>query len=146
MAAMALIRMHGYTGEQAYRDKVQKTLGLLAGAAAQYGIFAATYSLAVIAFTVSQSEIVVVGEDDLAQELYTRANSFRQSGRSVIKLTFNQAVESNLPPLLAATVPHLPTVKQKKTSAIVCSSGSCKSPAHSLEQLENLLREEKSAA
>ncbi|HEY4053103.1 MAG TPA: thioredoxin domain-containing protein [Terriglobales bacterium] len=146
MAAMALIRMHGYTGEQAYRDKVQKTLGLLAGAAAQYGIFAATYSLAVIAFTVSQSEIVVVGEDDLAQELYTRANSFRQSGRSVIKLTFSQAVEANLPPSLAATVPHLPTVKQKKTSAIVCSSGSCKPPAHTLEQLENLLREEKSAA
>jgi len=146
MAAIALTRMHAYTGEQAYRHKAQITLELLAGAAAQYGMFAATYGLAATAFTVSQSEIVVVGEDDLAQELYTRANSFRHAGTSVIKLRFNQAVESNLPPSLAVTVPLLPAVKQKKTSAIVCSGGSCKPPVHSLEDLEQILQGEKSAA
>jgi hypothetical protein len=146
MAAIALIRLHAYTGDAGYRDKAQKTLELLAGAATQYGIFAATYGLAATTFAVSQSEIVVVGEDALADELYARANAFRQLGRSVFKLTFSQAVESNLPPSLAATVPHLPAVKQRKTSAIVCSGGSCKPPAHSVQQLEDLLREEKSAA
>jgi hypothetical protein len=146
MAAIALIRLHAYTGDAGYRDKAQKTLELLAGAAAQYGLFAATYGLAATTFAVSQSEIVVVGEDALADELYARANAFRQLGRSVFKLTFSQAVESNLPPSLAATVPHLPAVKQRKTSAIVCSGGSCKPPAHSVQQLEDLLREEKSAA
>jgi uncharacterized protein YyaL (SSP411 family) len=109
-------------------------------------MFAATYGLAAAAFTVSQSEIVVVGEDALAEELYARASALRQVGRSVFRLTFSQAVESNLPPSLAATVPHLPAVKQKRTSAVVCSGGSCKPPVHSVERLENLLREEKSAA
>ena len=146
MAAIALIRMHAFTGEQAYLDKAKKTLDLLTGAAAQYGIFAATFGLAATAFEVSQSEIVVVGEDALAEELYARACAFRQLGKPVLKLTFSQAVESNLPPSLAVTIPHLPAVKQKKTSAIVCSGGSCKPPAHSVEQLEALLREEKSAA
>ena len=146
MAAIALIRMHAFTGEQAYLDKAKKTLDLLTGAAAQYGIFAATFGLAATALEVSQSEIVVVGEDALAEELYARACAFRQLGKPVLKLTFSQAVESNLPPSLAVTIPHLPAVKQKKTSAIVCSGGSCKPPVHSLEQLEKVLRAEKSAA
>jgi uncharacterized protein len=146
MAAIALIRLHGYTDEVGYRNKAQKTLELLAGVAAQYGLFAATYGLAATAFDVSQSEIVVVGEDALAEQLYTRASALRQVGRSVFKLTFSQAVESNLPPFLAATVPHLPAVKQKETSAIVCSGGSCKPPVHSVEQLDELLQEERSAA
>jgi hypothetical protein len=146
MAAIALIRLHAYTGDAGYRDNTKKTLELLAGVAAQYGLFAATYGLAATAFAVSQSEIVVVGEDALADELYARANAFRQIGRSIFKLTFSQAVESNLPPSLAATVPHLPAVKQRKTSAIVCSGGTCKPPVHSVEHLEYLLREEKSAA
>jgi hypothetical protein len=146
MAAIALIRMHAFTSEQAYRHKAKKTLELLTGAAAQYGIFAATYGLAATGFDVSQSEIVIIGEDALADELYARASTSRQVGRSVFRLTFSQAVESNLPPSLAATVPHLPAVKQKKTSAIVCSGGSCKPPVHSLEQLEKMLLGEKAAA
>jgi len=146
MAAIALIRMHAFTSEVEYRYKAEKTLELLTGAAAQYGIFAATYGLAATGFDISHSEIVIVGEDALADELYARASTFRLLGRSAFRLTFSQAVESNLPPSLAATVPHLPAVKQKKTSAIVCSGGSCKPPAHSVEQLEALLREEKSAA
>src|SRR4051812_33272742 len=36
MAAIALLRMHAYTDEAAYRDKAEQTLELLAGAAGQY--------------------------------------------------------------------------------------------------------------
>jgi uncharacterized protein YyaL (SSP411 family) len=146
MAAIALIRLNAYSGEAEYRLKAQKTLELLAGAAAQYGIFAATYGLAVTAYDVSHSQIIIVGEDASAEELYAHASAFRQLGRSVLKFTFSQAVEANLPPSLAATIPHLPAVKQKKTSAIVCSAGSCKPPVHNIEQLDEMLRGEKSAA
>ncbi len=46
MAAIALLRMHDYTGENGYREKAERTLGLLAGVAGQYGLFAGTYGIA----------------------------------------------------------------------------------------------------
>jgi len=55
-------------------------------------------------------------------------------------------VEQNLPPALAETIPQIPAVIEKQTCAIVCSGGSCQPPAHTLKQLEEILREEKSAA
>jgi len=60
-------------------------------------------------------------------------------GMSVLKLNFSQALEANLPPSLAATIPHVPEMKQKKTVAVVCSGRVCKPPAQSVELLRQLL-------
>jgi uncharacterized protein YyaL (SSP411 family) len=144
MAAIALLRMHGYTDEAGYRDKAEQTLELLAGAAGQYGLFAATYGIAAVHFAEPHTQIVIVGEDETAPQLYDEAvaaSSFGRSsfGRSVLKLNFSQAVEPNLPPSLAATIPQLPALKQRKTVAVVCSGGTCKPPAHSVELLKQLL-------
>ncbi len=159
VAAIALLRMHGYTDEPGYRDKAEATLELLAGAAGQYGLFAATYGIAVVQFVEPHTQIVVVGEDETATQLYDEAAtsisqaSFGRSslggsvlGKSVLKLNFSQAVEANLPPSLAATIPQLPAVKQGKTVAVVCSGGSCKPPAHSVELLRQLLDGKEPAA
>jgi uncharacterized protein YyaL (SSP411 family) len=146
MAAITLTRLYAYTGDSRYQDQARKALELLTGAAGQFGIFAATFGLAASIFSVSHSEIVVVGEDELAEELYARATASSQADKSVLKLTFNQATETNLPPSLAATIPQLPAIKQNKTCVIVCSEGSCKPPAHTMEQLEAILSEEKAAA
>jgi hypothetical protein len=67
-------------------------------------------------------------------------------GASALKLNFSQAVEANLPPSLAATIPQLPEMKQKKTVAVVCSGGTCKPPAHSVELLKRLLSGNEPAA
>ena len=146
VAASALTRLHAYTNESSYREKAEKTLELLAGVAARYGIFAASYGLAAAAISVSHSQIVIVGEDETASQLHTRAVAVRQIGKAVLKLTFSQAVESNLPPSLAVTIPSLPAVKQKRTCAVVCSGMSCQPPVHSIEELGELLREENPAA
>jgi uncharacterized protein len=145
MAAMALLRMHAYTDEAQYREKAGQTLELLAGAAGQYGIFAATYGIAAQYFVEPHSQIVVVGEDETAEQLYQEAAAASAFGTAVMKLKFSQAVTQNLPPSLAATIPELPSVKQGKTVAVVCSEGSCKPPAHSADDLKELLKE-KSAA
>ncbi len=50
VAAIALIRMHAFTGDDRYRDFAQKTLEAFAGIAPQYGLFAATYGLAATLF------------------------------------------------------------------------------------------------
>ena len=145
MAAIALLRMHDYTGEAGYRDKAEQTLELLAGAAGQYGLFAATYGIAAVHFAEPHTQIVIVGEDETAEQLYDEAVAESSVGRSVLKLNFSQAVEANLPPSLA-TIPQLPVLKQRKTVAVVCSGGSCKPPAHSVESLKQLLRAKESAA
>ena len=48
MAAIALLRLHHYTGDTSYRDKAEETLETFAGIAEQFGIFAATYGIAVV--------------------------------------------------------------------------------------------------
>jgi len=146
MAVIVLLRMHDYTGEAVYRDKAEQTLELLAGAAGQYGSFAATYGIAAVHFAEPHTQIVIVGEDETAEQLYDEAVAESSFGRSVLKLNFSQAVEANLPPSLAATIPQLPVLKQRKTVAVVCSGGSCKPPAHSVESLKHLLHAKESAA
>ena len=146
VAAIALLRMHGYTGDDSYREKAEQTLGLLAGAGGQYGLFAATYGIAAVYASYPHSQIVVVGEDETAAQLYSQAVSSPVFGRSAIKLKFSQAVAQNLPPALAVTVPELPGVKAGRTTAVVCSGFSCKPPVNTSEQLEQLLSTESSAA
>jgi uncharacterized protein YyaL (SSP411 family) len=146
IAVIALLRMHSYTDEPQYREKAERTMDLLAGAAGQYGLFAATYGIAGVYLSTPHTQVVVVGEDELAAQLYREAIALPQFGKSVLKLTFNQAVKENLPPTLAATIPHLPAIKEEKTSAVVCSGPSCKPPVHDIGGLREVLRLEKSAA
>jgi len=146
VAAIALLRMHGYTGEDSYREKVEHTLNLLAGAGGQYGLFAATYGIAAVYASYPHSQVIVVGEDETASQLYSQAISSPAFGRSAIQLKFSQAVAQNLPPALAATVPELPGVKAGRTTAVVCSGFSCKPPVNTSEQLKQLLSIESSAA
>jgi uncharacterized protein len=146
VAAIVLLRMYGYTGEDSYREKAQRTLDLLAGTAGQYGLFAGTYGIAATYASYPHSQIVIVGEDESASQLYSQAVSSGLIGRSVIKLKFSQAIAQNLPPSLAATVPELPAVKAERTIAVVCSGFSCKPPVNTSEQLKQLLTTEFPAA
>ena len=146
VAAIALLRMHSYTGDDAYRGKAERTLGLLAGTAGQYGLFAGTYGIALLYALHPHSHIIIVGDDESAEQLYSQAISSPIFGRSVIKLKFTQAVTQNLPPSLASTVPELPAVKARRTSAIVCAGFSCKPPVNTSEQLKQLLTTEFPAA
>jgi hypothetical protein len=109
-------------------------------------LFAATYGIAALFFSQPHTQIVIVGEDEAAEQLYREAIATSVFGRSVLKLNFSQTVQANLPPSLAATIPQLPAVKQGTTVAVVCSGGSCKPPAHSVELLKELLQEKHPAA
>ncbi len=146
MAVIALLRMHAYTDEAAYRAKAEQTLELLAASAGQYGLFAATYGIAAQYFAAPYSQVVIVGEDETAEQLYTQAVTASLYGRSVLKLKFGQAVSQNLPPSLAATIPQLPSLRERKTVAVLCSDGACQPPTHSAFELEQLLNAEKPAA
>jgi uncharacterized protein YyaL (SSP411 family) len=71
---------------------------------------------------------VVIGEDDAAKELFAAANATFAFNKSTIRLASNQAVAENLPPVLAATIPHLPQLNAGKSFAVLCSGSTCQPP------------------
>jgi uncharacterized protein YyaL (SSP411 family) len=141
VAAIALLRLHSYTNQPAYREKAEQTLELLAGLAGKFGIFAATYGIAAVHFSQPHTQVVIIGADDLAEQLHTIATSFFGLGKTILKLPANEIVAQNLPPGLGETIPGLPAVRQGKSAAILCSGFSCQPPIFDPEQLRrNLAR------
>jgi len=141
VAAIALLRIYALTNQSSYREQAERTLEILAGSAGQYGIFAATYGIAAVHLSQPHSQVVIIGEDDLANEFYAMAVRLFGFGRTVIKLTRSQAVAQNLPPALGETIPNLPALKEGKTLAVICEGFSCLPPISDAAELKRKLSE-----
>ena len=131
MAAIALLRLHHYTGDEGYRDKAELTLEAFAGVAEQFGIFVGTYGIAVLHLLENPVQVVVIdgsGSDEGALALSAAAVASFAFNKSVLRLKANQAVVGNLPPALAATIPNLPQLKSGASFAVLCSGFSCQPP------------------
>ena len=138
-AAIAFLRLHGYTNEASYREQAERTLDVYSGVAAQHGMFAATYGLAVARFTVPHAQIVVVGEDTPAGELYRAAVRRLSLNTTVVRLDAGKVVAENLPPALAETIPQLPALAGGRSFAVVCSDLACQPPVFEVEELVRVL-------
>src|SRR5579863_2252655 len=145
MAAIALARLHHYTGDAAYRDQAEQTLETFAGAAEQFGIFAATYGIAVLHFLESPVQVVVIAgnqagnQDEAADELLAAAVAPFAFNKTTLHLVGNQVVAENLPPVLAATLPGLPQLGSGKSFAVLCSGTSCQPPVMDAPELTRAL-------
>ena len=139
-AAIALLRLYGYTNQSEYREKAEQTLELFAGVAGQYGLFAATYGIAGMHFAGEHSQVVVIGGDQVADELYRVARSAFGIGKTVLRVEPDGAVAQNLPPVLGETIPSLPVVKERKSAAVICSRFACQPPVFSADQLRKSLK------
>jgi uncharacterized protein YyaL (SSP411 family) len=131
MAAIALLRLHRYTGDGGYRDKAEQTLETFAGVAEQFGIFAATYGIAVIHLLENPVQVVVIaepGSEETAKNLAAVAATPFAFNKTVLRLTANQAFAGNLPPVLAATIPNLPQLNSGQSFAVLCSGMVCQPP------------------
>ncbi len=148
MAAIALMRLHHYTGEPGYREKAERTLETFAGVAEQFGIFAATYGIAVLHSLETPTQVVVIGkdhEDPAAAELYRAAVAPFAFNKTVLRLTPNEAVKENLPAVLATTIPSLPQLAtpgsgRAESFAVLCSGNSCQPPIIEIPDLQHALR------
>jgi uncharacterized protein len=145
IAAIALIRMHAFAGDERYQSVAQKTLEAFAGVAPQYGLFAATYGLAAQLFARHPVQVVVTGRsDDLAAKaLETTANRVYRYGKSVLRFAPNgsdgsafNALSAKLPEALRETIPHLAA---DKPNAVVCAGQTCLPPTSDPSQLATLL-------
>jgi len=138
VAAMALTRLHNYTGEQKYYDWAKKTLEAFAGIAPQFGMFAATYGLAATLFANHPIQVVITGseEDAIAKQLESTANSVFRFGKVVLRVKPGMAAEY-LPLALRETLPHLST---DKAMALVCFGNTCMPPTNEPELLKAILK------
>jgi uncharacterized protein YyaL (SSP411 family) len=139
VAAIALIRMHAFTGDDRYYNFAQKTLEAFAGIAPQYGMFAATYGLAATLFARHPMQVVITGraDDPAAQALEAAAHSVYRLGKSVLRLTPGASLV-NLAGALKETLPHLPA---DKALAVVCAGQTCLPPTSDPDHLVSILNE-----
>ena len=141
MAAIALLRMHQYSGEAEYREKAEQTLETFAAVAGQFGIFAATFGIAAVHLLESPTQIVVIDEGDgTADRLWAAAVEQFAFPKSALRLAANEVVAENLPPALAETLPNLPPKGRGTSFAVLCSGTTCQPPVFSADELRSALQ------
>ena len=141
VAAIALLRLHGYTNDISYRNQAGQTLEAYAGVAGQHGIFAATYGLALIRFLHPHTQVVIIGNhnDENAAKLYRAAIQPLALNTAVLRFDADKAVAQNLPPALAETIPGLPALGAGRSFAVVCSGFACQPPVFDVQELTRSL-------
>jgi uncharacterized protein YyaL (SSP411 family) len=139
MAAIALLRLYRYTNNAAYYDQAEQTLELLAGAAGRHGIFAGTYGIAAVHFSRRYTQVIVAGDDELADQLCRTAVAPMSLTKAVIKISLGDTVPQKFPPALAETIPNLPAMKEQKSFAVVCANFTCQPAIYDSEELNGAL-------
>jgi uncharacterized protein YyaL (SSP411 family) len=131
VAAAVLLRLHALTGEAVYEARARETLEAFAGVVEHFGLYAASYGLALRRAVEGPVQVCVIGDDALAEELARAAMAGYAVNKSVVRLRWEQM--GALPPALAETLPHLP--EGGRSVAVVCRGMSCSSPVRSVEEL-----------
>jgi uncharacterized protein YyaL (SSP411 family) len=138
-AAIVLCRLHSYTRDASYREKAEQTLELLAGVAGRYGIFAGTYGLAAVHLAFPETQVVVVGDGELAEKLHQAATAVYEINRSIVRLHAADISSKTLPLALAETIPNVPGISAVPAMALVCSGFTCQPPTSDPDVLRGLL-------
>lgn len=132
MAAL-LLRLEALNGREDLLMVAQHTLETFAGVVEHYGLYAATYGLALERMVQRPFQVCIVGEDGMARRMEAVALARFAVNKSVIRLSVEQL--GDLPPLLAETLPHVPGLKLGQTLAVLCSGGACQPPVETTEDL-----------
>jgi uncharacterized protein len=140
VAALVLDRLATLAERPDFREKSQVTLDLFSSKAADYGLFAATYGLALANHLRPPVEVVVVGgpADERTRKLLQSAYDAGRAGKRVLSLEPDMLKPGRLPAGLAATLPQLPL--DGKPLALVCIGASCQPPVETAEELTAALK------
>ena len=128
MAALVLDRLDVLADREDFGEKAEATLALFAPKAGQYGLFAATYGLALLHHLRAPVDVVVVGaaDDERTVSLLRAAYEAPRAGKRVFAFEPAMVQARDLPAGLAATLPHLPF--DGVPVALVCEGSACHPP------------------
>jgi len=135
VAAILLMRLGELNGRADYGEMAQETLETFAGVVEHFGLYAATYALALERLVREPVQVCVVGDDHEARLLEAAALERYAANKSVVRLKRVQAAA--LPPALQKTLPRLP--KMEGSFAVVCSGHTCQPPVGSVKELVEAL-------
>jgi uncharacterized protein YyaL (SSP411 family) len=135
VAAALLFRLHALTGNELYRRRAQEALDTFAGIVEHFGLYVASYGIALRLAVEPPLQICILGGDDLAHDLASAAMANYAVNKTVIRLHQDQL--QTLPPSLAATLPRLQS--KRGSIAVVCKGASCLAPIDSVQQLKEAL-------
>ncbi len=133
VAAALLLRLADLSGNETYAERAQKTLETFAGIVEHFGLFVATYGLALQRMVTAPVQVCVIGDDARARELEKAALARYAVNKSVIRLR----TLGELPPALAETLPHLPAASG--SFAVVCSGRGCQPPVEDADKLAEMV-------
>jgi uncharacterized protein YyaL (SSP411 family) len=137
-AAALLLRLEALNGRADLRSKACETLDAFAGVVEHFGLYAATYALALERLVHAPVLVCVIGEDAEARRLEQAALGRYAVNKSVVR--FDRAQLRALPPVLAETLPNLPEVDG--SFAVVCSGNTCQPPVRSVAELARILNQD----
>jgi hypothetical protein len=135
MAATLLMRLSELNGRLEYAERAQETLETFAGVVEHFGLYAATYALALQRMVREPVQVCVIGADRDAELLLAAALGRHAVNKSVAR--FDKVRIGTLPPVLEITLPRLPKVEG--SFAVVCSGHTCQPPVKSPEELAEML-------
>jgi uncharacterized protein YyaL (SSP411 family) len=135
VAAALLLRLAELTGRADLHEKSKATLECFAGVVEHFGLYAATYGLALRRLVLPPIQAVIVGDDATADALESAALARYAVNKSVIRLRTIPA--EALPPSLDESIRHLPT--EGRSFAVLCTGFTCRPPMHSAEELSEAL-------
>jgi uncharacterized protein len=140
MAATLLMRLAALNGRLDYAERSQETLETFAGVVEHFGLYAATYALALQRMVSAPVQVCVIGDDDEARKLEAVALGRFAVNKSVVRLKRAQIGATTpglLPPALEETLPHL--AKTTGSFVVVCSGNTCLPPVRTVEELAAVL-------
>jgi uncharacterized protein len=133
VGAALLLRLEALNGREDYAVKALDTLETFAGIVEHFGLYAASYGLALQRMVLRAVQVCVIGDDAAARRLEAVALARYAVNKSVIRLRKDQLAE--LPPALAETLPHLPGLKSEGSFAVVCNGKGCLPPVSTVDEL-----------
>ncbi len=138
-AAAALLRLEALNGDAKQREVAEDTLEAFAGVVEHFGIFAGSYGLALERLLTAPQQVVIVGEDDLADALEVAAREGYSVNKTVLRVPATILREGALPPILKETLTKLPQLQEKASFAVVCQGTHCLPPVHTVAELQSAM-------
>jgi uncharacterized protein len=141
VAATLLLRLEALNGRDDYAAKALETLETFAGIVEHFGLYAASYALALQRMVKGAVQICVIGDDLQARQLEAAAVARYAVNKSVIRLRRDQL--KALPPTLTETLPFLPGIEDESAGsiAIVCTARGCLPPIKVADELIEALNQ-----
>ncbi len=133
VAAALLLRLEALNGREDYAVKALETMETFAGVVEHFGLYAASYGLALQRMVQRAIQVCVIGDDVTARRLEAVALARYAVNKSVIRLRRDQL--QGLPRTLAETLPHLPGLKEEGSFAVVCNGKGCLPPVSTVDGL-----------